>query len=85
MRDRLADSRFDIIRLCFRSSTSQTGRFWSLELEFELAGFWSDGFGSSELEIEPTGFGDWGMPGKSSQDSQGVEHFSKNPNGSPII
>ncbi|KAA8531540.1 hypothetical protein F0562_006249 [Nyssa sinensis] len=52
MRDRLADSRFDNIRLLFRSSITGTARFGSSEPELEL--FW---FGSSKPESEEIGFG----------------------------
>lgn len=58
MRDLLADSRFDIILLRFRSSTTETGRFGpageGLESDRLL-------FGSSDPEPEPEnmGVGDW--------------------------
>lgn len=61
MRDRLADSRFDIILLRFRSSTGDASpfRLGSSEQEFELAcfefRFWS---GSSEPELEITVLGE---------------------------
>ncbi|KAJ7952722.1 BZIP transcription factor [Quillaja saponaria] len=53
IRDRLADSRFDIIRLRFRSSVTEFVRFGSSESDLVLAWFW---FSSSEPELELTGF-----------------------------
>lgn len=57
--DRLADSRFDSIRLRFRSSTTETGRFGSFGQAFGSVGLVLVS-GSSEPEPEPdtTGLGD---------------------------
>lgn len=80
IRDRLADSRFDTIRLRFLSSMAGTGGFGSSEpeFEFELSGFWPNRLDSSEPELEPKGFGEGGALGKASKQSQGVKPFSKN-------
>jgi hypothetical protein len=71
MRDLLADSRFDIIRLRFRSSTGDTSPlgFGSSEPELEFKWF---GFrprsGSSEPELEMTGLGEWKASGSHAGD-----------------
>lgn len=72
MRDRLADSRFDIIRLRFRSSITEAGWVGSSEpdgwfgssgQELELVLFLFGWFGSSEPELEITDFGfEWSEP-----------------------
>ena len=91
IRDRRADSRFDIIRLRLRSSAAESSRFGPSEPEFECKGF---RFGPSEQEFELTGFlfdssdpefertgsCDWKME-KSSWLSQGVKPPSKDGNG----
>lgn len=80
MRDLLADSRFDIMRLCFRSSTRAAGGFGSSEPEFELVTF-RFRFGSSELELETTGFG---VTAENRSQSHGVKPFSKAWKGFPM-
>ncbi|GMN34263.1 hypothetical protein TIFTF001_004586 [Ficus carica] len=62
--DRLADSRFDIIRLRFRSSTTEAGRLGSPappEPDFGSARLLLSGSssGSSEQEPDKMGLGDW--------------------------
>ncbi|PSS36010.1 BZIP transcription factor [Actinidia chinensis var. chinensis] len=97
IRDRLADSRFDIIRLSLRSSGSGPGWVVSsepglellvsgFELEFEVTGF---GLELSGPEWDRTGSwrkeaGSWGGKGESgSWQSQGVKPPSKAGNGIP--
>lgn len=83
MRDRLADSLFDIIRLCLRSSTTGEAWFRSLEVreEFEFEGLSWLGFGPSEPELESRGLGGVSTAGKRSGQSQGGNPFPKERNG----
>lgn len=81
-RDLRADSRFDIIRLRFRSSMMDATRFDSSEASFSSA--WVR-FGSSEPELEVTwlGSGLVGLKPKEWSPSQGVKPYSNAGNGFP--
>ena len=81
MRDLRADSRFDSIRLRFRSSITDTSRFESSEPGFSSAGVW---LGSSEPELEVTGLGLVGLrANKKSGQSHGVKPPSNPAKGFP--
>lgn len=74
MRDLLADSLFDIIRLRFLSSTTEIMLgFGSPELKLLLTGFGFNSFDSSTVAR------------KSSEQSPGVEPFEENGKGFPSI
>lgn len=79
IRDLRADSRFDIIRLRFRSSIMDPTRFESSEAGFSFSSWvW---LGSSEPVLEVTVLGLVGSGNKNSGHSHGVKPQSKAKNG----
>lgn len=79
IRDLRADSRFDIIRLRFRSSIMDPTRFESSEAGFSLSSWvW---FGSSEPVLEVTVLGLVGSANQKPGQSHGVKPPSKVENG----
>lgn len=85
MRDRLADSRFDIMRLRFRSSMREPARFGlgSSEPELLLAEFRFGWFGSIEPVLEIRGSGDWMVEKRSEPSQEVVKPLPKAGSGLP--